>query len=137
MPPADTSRHYNLGMEALFLSLAVAFAALGIWLTARIVNRRERWAKRTALALACLPIVYMLSFGPACWIAATPRVAGNTDEPRIGMRFYFPIGALIHYSRSENSKPLQRWITFGTKKGGRVIVPTDAAGNNWYGFTAE
>ena len=32
----------------LFLStLAVAFAALCVWLTVRIVNRRERWAKWT------------------------------------------------------------------------------------------
>jgi hypothetical protein len=137
MPPADSLLGYNPGMEELSLALAVAFAAFGIWLTVRIVNRRERWAKRTALALACLPIVYVLSFGPACWIAAKPRVAGQNDEPRIGMRFYFPIGALIHYTRSENSKPLQRWITLGTKKGGRVIVPADAGGKNWYAFTAE
>jgi hypothetical protein len=124
-------------MEILFLALAVGFAAAGVWLSVRIVNRDERWAKRTAVALACLPILYVLSFGPACWLAARSRVAGQTEGPRIGMRFYFPIGALIHHTRSENRKPLLWWITFGTKKGGRVIVPTDAGGKNWYGFTAE
>jgi hypothetical protein len=124
-------------MEILFLALAVAYAAGGIWLAVRIVNRREKWAKRTAAALACLPFLYALSFGPACWLAAAPRVPGQSDGPRIAMRFYFPVGALIHYTRSENRKPLLWWITFGARRGGRVIVPTDAGGQNWYGFTAE
>jgi hypothetical protein len=124
-------------MEILFLALAVAYAASAIWLTVRIVNRRERWAKRTALAVACLPLLYVLSFGPACWLAATPRVAGRSDGPRLAMRFYFPIGALIHHTRSENRKPLLWWINFGARHGGRVIIPTDASGKSWYGFTAE
>src|SRR5437868_6452046 len=46
--------------------LAVAVAAFCVWLTVRIVNRRERWAKWT-LAAAALPVLYVLSFGPACW----------------------------------------------------------------------
>lgn len=48
-------------------ALAVAFAALCIWLTVRIANRRERWAKWTALAVA-LPVLYIASFVPACWL---------------------------------------------------------------------
>jgi hypothetical protein len=124
-------------MSQVLLVLGVAFAAFCVWLTVRIVNRRERWARRTALAMACLPILYVLSFGPACWMAATPRVAGSADAPRMWMRFYFPMGALIHRTQSQDSQPVRRWITWGAKKGGRVIVPVDASGINWYGFTAE
>lgn len=124
-------------MEEMFLALVVGFAACGIWLTVRIVNRRERWAKRTAIAMACLPILYVLSFGPACWMAAAPRVAGRSDVPRMWMRFYFPIGGLIHHTRTENTNLVRQWITLGSRQSGRVIVPTDAGGINWYGFTAE
>ncbi len=48
--------------------LAVAFAALCVWLMVRLVNRRERWAKRTLAALVAMPVLYVASFGPACWI---------------------------------------------------------------------
>lgn len=126
-------------VENLILpSLCVVFASIVTWLTVRIVNRRERWAKWTAVGLlVVLPLAYIAGFGPACWIAATPRVAGRSDEPRIWMRVYFPIGALIHYARSQDSRAVQQCITCGARKGCRVIVPIDAGGKNWYGFTAE
>jgi hypothetical protein len=55
---------------ALALSiLGVAFAAFCVWLTVRIVNRRERWAKWT-LAGVALPVVYLLSVGPVIWLQA-------------------------------------------------------------------
>ncbi len=44
---------------------AVAFAAFCVWLAVRIVDRRERWAKRTAIALILWMLVaYPLSMGP-------------------------------------------------------------------------
>ena len=96
--------------------------------------RARRWA---VIATIALPFLYLAGFGPFCWMAAAPRAPGQSDVPRIWMRSYFPIGAFIHYTQSQDSKPLRRWITLGTKKGGRVIVPTNASGTNWYGFTAE
>jgi hypothetical protein len=56
-------------MQSFLLALAVAFAAFCAWLGVRIVNRRERWAKWTAVGLGVL-LVYPLSFGPACWISS-------------------------------------------------------------------
>jgi hypothetical protein len=44
-----------------------------VWLTVRIVNRRERWAKRLAVAMAVI-VVYPLSFGPACWLSSRINV---------------------------------------------------------------
>lgn len=57
-----------MGMTFLLPTLSVAFAAVCVWLTVRIVNRRERWAKWT-LAAAMVPVLYVASFGPACWLA--------------------------------------------------------------------
>jgi hypothetical protein len=38
-------------MSDLIPFLGVAFVAFSIWLAVRIINRRERWAKRTAVVL--------------------------------------------------------------------------------------
>ena len=58
-------------MGLLIPMLAIAIAAVCVWLGVRIVNRRERWAIRLAVATgAGLPFIYLLSFGPACWIAS-------------------------------------------------------------------
>src|SRR5262245_43617677 len=48
--------------------IGVAFAAVCIWLTVRIVNRRERWVKWTVAAIVGLPLLYVATFGPACWL---------------------------------------------------------------------
>jgi hypothetical protein len=42
-----------------------------------------------------------------------------------------------NYNKSQDNRAVVRWITWGAGKGGRVIVPIDASGNSWYGFTAE
>ena len=58
-------------MTIILPALAVAFAALVVWLVVRIVNRRERWAKWTAIVVSVmvsLPVLYIASFGPVCWI---------------------------------------------------------------------
>jgi hypothetical protein len=58
-------------MTILLPALAIAFAAFCVWLTVRIVNRRERWAKWMALAAAIgIPALYVASFGPVCWISS-------------------------------------------------------------------
>ena len=52
-----------------FRALAFAVGAVCVWLIVRIVNRRERWAKWTLALVVGLPIFYVASFGPACWLA--------------------------------------------------------------------
>lgn len=70
-------------MTVLFPTLAVAFAAFCVWLTVRIINRRERWTKWTLAAVVSLPVLYVASFGPACWWMAktVPEFPGG---PRVG-----------------------------------------------------
>jgi hypothetical protein len=47
----------------------VAYAAFCVWLSVRIVNRRERWAKWTLAVVVGLLVLYVASFGPACWFS--------------------------------------------------------------------
>lgn len=56
-------------MAHALLIFGVAFAPCCVWLTVRIVNRRERWAKwMLTTVLAASPILYVLSLGPAVGI---------------------------------------------------------------------
>jgi len=59
-----------LGMTVLYLTLIIAFTAFWAWLGVRIVNRKERWAKRLMAVNIAIPILYVASFGPACWISS-------------------------------------------------------------------
>jgi len=52
-------------MSYALLVLPVAFAALCVWVTVRIVNRREWWAIRTAMLLVLLCLWYVVSMAGA------------------------------------------------------------------------
>ncbi|MGE5193316.1 MAG: hypothetical protein ACM3U2_12545 [Deltaproteobacteria bacterium] len=55
--------------ETTLTVVGVTLAAFCVWLTVRIINRRERWAKWTlAATIIGTPTLYVLSFGPACWL---------------------------------------------------------------------
>jgi hypothetical protein len=54
-------------MEIVLPALTVAFGAFCVWLGVRIFNRRERWAKWTAVGLAVVA-GYPLSWGPMVFI---------------------------------------------------------------------
>ena len=55
-------------MTILLPALAVAFAAFCVWLTVRVVNRRERWAKQT-LTIAVTVMVWPIIAGAILWLA--------------------------------------------------------------------
>jgi hypothetical protein len=55
-------------MTIMLPVLAVAFSAFYVWLTVRIVNRRERWAKWAAVGVG-IPVIYVLGIGPVAWFA--------------------------------------------------------------------
>ena len=78
--------------------LAVAFAAFCVWLTARIVNRRERWAKWTAVGLAAFLALHPLSAGPAFWadikLSSYPRP--QWLKATVG-KLYVPLLAALEY----------------------------------------
>jgi hypothetical protein len=69
--------------------LAIVFAAFCVWLFVRLVNRREKWAKRTVVAMLGLTI-YVAGFGPACWL-----VSRNWLPLKLTAYAYAPLFVLI------------------------------------------
>ena len=114
---------------AIVLSIfGVAFAASCVWLKVRIVNRRERWAKWTLAAVLSLPVLYVLSFGPACWWFTIPSgfsenfPATNHPVPAERARqMYWPIGRLA----ARGPRWSQRLLAWYATLGGEVLVLTD------------
>ena len=85
---------------AIFATLGISCAAFCVWLAVRLVNRRERWAKRLAWTMAVFLTLYLLSCGPASWMYV--HVVPEPLCPayiRIMARFYFPIATLLQTSR--------------------------------------
>ena len=83
--------------ELILPALGVAFAAFCVWLGVRVVNRRERWAKWTGVALLVALMGYPLSFGPAYWMCTDAR--GRVRKDWTGDAFlnvYAPIIAAYH-----------------------------------------
>ena len=75
-------------MPLTLLIFGVAFAAICIWLTVRIVNRRERWAKWTLAGVIGVAMLYVVSFGPACWISSrfgARQLVGFVYQPLMHM----------------------------------------------------
>src|SRR5258708_5482927 len=76
-------------MTIIFPALAVALAAFCVWLTVQIVNRRERRAKWTAVGLIiALPMLYVVSVGPVCWLADRYQ---RWDDLQFLRRAYLPL----------------------------------------------
>jgi hypothetical protein len=92
-------------IEIWLLGLGVAFAALCVWLGVRIFNRRERWAKWTAVALAAV-VAYPLSIGPVCW--ASSRLGSGSE---VVSTVY---GPLIENSREIASRLLDDYSQIGS-----------------------
>ena len=82
--------------------LAVALAAFCIWLTVRLVNRREKWARRTLAGLLVgMPVLYVVGFGPAIWLT-------KLDDPWAPQTaaIYWPLGRAVVDAPSVIREPL-------------------------------
>jgi hypothetical protein len=77
-------------MEMAFRIIVLTLTAICLWLGVRVYNRRERWAKWTLAAVVCLPVLYIGSFGPACWWFS-PGI-GVTGDCVVAPAIYLPIG---------------------------------------------
>jgi nitrate reductase NapE component len=97
----------------LLVAIVAAFGAFCVWLAVRIFNRRERWAKRTALGLVIAVVVYPLSFGPACWLG---EEFGWPDWIRDLFGFvFFPILCAPKYGPSWLGNGVLEYIHWWTK----------------------
>jgi hypothetical protein len=93
-------------MTILFPTLAIAFAAFCVWLTVRIVNRRERWAKWTLAFVIGVPVLYVLSVGPAAWLNTRQLIPEPLNSAR--RHFYYP----IHWLECNGPEPFDRVVTW-------------------------
>jgi len=86
-------------MSIVLPALAVAFAAFCVWLGVRYLSRRERWAKWTLTTVVGPPVLYVASFGPACWVAARQypldRTTGKIYRPLVETYPKWP--GLLHW----------------------------------------
>lgn len=72
-------RKYNARDMAIAVAISgFAFAAFSTWLTVRIVNHHERWAKRTLAAVFGVPLLYAASLAPLFLLEAQVPIESNS-----------------------------------------------------------
>jgi hypothetical protein len=113
-------------MTILLPALAVAFAALCVWLGVRVYNRRDRWAKWTLAAVVVLPVLYIGSSGPMTMLAfrqhvthmhtfipdGEERIQATTHTDR-GTWFPVAYAPLVWVSNQPGGDPISRyWSLF-------------------------
>ena len=109
MSEAAILEQYGISVAefAICIATGIAVAAFGIWLTVRLVNRRERWAKRIAIAFLIALVVYPLSWGPAMYLYQ------SNGRPRWGeilLHVYSPLAVLLDSGRPWFLEPYRRYI---------------------------
>lgn len=113
-------------MTILVPTLAVAFAALCVWLTVRIVNRKERWAKWALAAVVGLPVLYFLSFGLA--------IKGFYHKPRqvsyaTVVQVYRPILIMVGRSPSGVRWTVEQYVRLWLPSDRNFGIHTDDSAN--------
>jgi len=83
-------------------------------------ERNPLWPWIVALLIG-LPVMYIVSFGPACWLVAGPAAV----DVRPIMNFYRPLGS---WARSGDvpewvSRTLIWWASLGLREGEIATVP--------------
>jgi hypothetical protein len=88
--------------------LGVALAASFVWLVIRLINRRERWAKRLAAALVAMLVAYLLSFGP---IARLESRGGWSQSQETAFEvLYFPFFCGVNFGPQWIRSPLYWYL---------------------------
>jgi hypothetical protein len=126
-------------MDFALSIFAVAFAAFCVWLTVRIINRRERWAKWTLAAVVGVPVLYVVSFGPVCWWLAKPHEMPGYNGGTLHMiardilpyapREYWPMGWAAQNGPNWLHRSIQWYATRASRDA--VNVPTDWNGDGF------
>jgi hypothetical protein len=92
------------------------------------------------MALIALPLVYVLSSGPACWLTATGGPKHVRQDPNgpvvpLAMRIYCPLGYLLGDDDNARSKRLLLWwMALGAPPEHSVRVPRTLDGRYWILF---
>jgi hypothetical protein len=105
-------------------------------------ERKPVWPWIVA-GLIGLPVLYVLSSGPACWITARSGPVDVRHDPNgppvpVAMRIYCPLGYLLSgYSYSRPQKLLLWWMALGVPPEHSVRVPRSLDGRFWILFEHE
>lgn len=110
--------HRYFALTTLLGTAIVAFSGFCVWLSIRIVNRREKWAKQTAFGAFAVLLAYPLSIGPACWMAGP---SGQYSFPSLS-HIYWPLGHLAS-STDIVRVPLSKYAGLWVQPGSRVLIP--------------
>jgi hypothetical protein len=115
-------------VRIVLATLRVGVAAFAIWLTIRIVNRRERWAKRLALGLIFAVVVgYPMSWGPMIFVC---HKCGEPDWMVAAMDVYNPLVWFVTSVPRWMLKPYEAytdWWFFFKRGSTRQIAAKDCA----------
>jgi len=82
-----------------------------------------------ATVAVSLALLYPISFGPACWLAARPDIPPGVKRGDYGreMIFFWPLNRAI--TREQTSgivAALKWWSELGIRRGYVLVLPTDA-----------
>jgi hypothetical protein len=84
------------------------------------------WPSIAALLIG-LPVLYVASFGPACWLTAQPWQNGvrndGWDMPPRWMAIYWPFGIILKKGDSSIKTAVNWWATIGIKRTSNALVP--------------
>jgi hypothetical protein len=84
-------------------------------------NNRSHSGAIAAVVLS-LPLLYVVSFGPACWLTSQVVVGGEV-VPHRAMRVYSPLVAVARRTDSKPGACLRWWMTAGLKSGHSAVAP--------------
>jgi hypothetical protein len=87
-------------------------------------RKKPGWAFWTTVVVVVVLalVVYTLSWGPACWLAAQPGASG-TELPPAFRIFYWPLGRIMYWEIPGAAHALARYTQIGIKPGCSVLVP--------------
>ena len=97
-------------MDDLLSLMGLGIVASAVWLTVRIVNRREKWAIRVAVTAVAL-LAYPLSLVPACWLVEHKMLAARTVAVAYDPLFWWE----FHAPEPMQDAVLQRARQFGVQ----------------------
>jgi hypothetical protein len=69
-------------------------------------SRRFRW---TAIAIALLPVLYVIGFGPACWWLSTRYALKDGGKLFYAPQIYSPIGRFVLWSGDVKAQSAIGW----------------------------
>src|SRR5262245_3260594 len=86
-------------------------------------------------ALIGLPVLYVGSFGPACWLSAYPfgGCEGPLSSTPRKMIVYWPLGRFADESNAIH-RGLQWWATLGMRDNHFIWVPSDQDRQTFHTF---